>query len=116
MSVVTDVWIIVGDVGGRDPAEGRVEKISQIVANFVSTVGGWPVLNEPYPTISLMREDWGSLQGGNKVAGSAAIWFGWNYADVPALEQHLKSLGIKHVTIWSHHENKHDSPPRVVSL
>lgn len=110
MSVVTDVWIIVGDVEyPRESAEARVEKIAQVVQGFLGI--SWPL-----PTISLIRDDWQTLQNGTKVAGSAAIWFGYNYADMPKLEACLKGAGFTHVTIWSHHENHADQPPRVVQL
>lgn len=112
MSVVTDVWIVVGDVddpGARISAERQVER----VALAVQQMFGW---ESPPPVISLMRDDWRELQRGSKVAGSAAIWVGLNHARIEDLEERLKTAGFRHVTIWSHHENRKASPPRVTSF
>ena len=116
MSVVTDVFVIVGDVEmPYESAESRAPKIAEEIVKFLGKDNpDW----KPWamPVISLMRDDWGSLQNGSKVAGSACIWFGYNFADMPGLEAHLKAKGFEHLTIWSHHENKKDQPPRVVNL
>jgi hypothetical protein len=110
VSSVTDVFVIVGDT-----AEDAAESIAPKVAKAVSAFRGWP--DAPQPVISLMRDDWQSLQGGSKVAGSAAIWVGLNFADIEGLEGHLRSEGFKNITLWSHHENDtdHGVAPRVVS-
>lgn len=108
MSSVTDVFVIVGDTAD-DQAESIAPKVVEAIRTF-RDFGEMPV-------ISLVRDDWLTLQGGGKVAGSAAIWFGFNYADMEGLEAHLKDAGFTNLTIWSHHENDPDRgvPPRVVS-
>lgn len=108
MSSVTDMFVIVGDTDDEH-AESIAPKVAEAVAAF-----GGPRLSR-LPVISLMRGDWETLNGGSKVAGSAILWFGWNHADPEGLEQHLKEQGFKHITVWSHHENDDDKPPRVVS-
>lgn len=115
MSVVTDVFVIVGDIEmPHEPAEARVLKVAEAIVDFLRLGTGW----DPWAlrTISLMRDDWESLQGPSKVAGSAAIWFGYNHADMEGLEDHLRVKGFTHITVWSHHENCKDQPPRVASL
>lgn len=115
MSVVTDVFVLVGDIherGNYQGAEGRAPEVAKAIAEFIfGGHGGGSI-----PVISLMRDDWKSLQNGNKVAGSAAIWFGYNFADMEGLESHLKAKGFKHLTVWSHHEHEKGDPPRVVSF
>lgn len=108
MSSVTDMFVIVGNTDGE-----RAEILAPKVAGAIADFGGLAQL----PVISLLRDDWQSLQAGSKVAGSAAIWFGWNYAAPEDLEDHLREAGFKNVTVWSHHENDTDKqiPPRVVS-
>lgn len=113
MSNVTDMFVIVGDSDGPTGRLGA-EDVAPAVAEATRTFIG---LDNPMPVISLRRDDWESLQGGSKVAGSACIWFGWNYARPADLEEHLKGLGFKHITVWSHHEfaGMDGIPPRVVS-
>ena len=88
------MFVIVGDSDG-DTGFVSAEDVSQEVAEAISTF----VYGEEsdVPVISLRREDWQSLQSG-KVAGSAVIWFGWNYAQPEKLEEHLKAQGFKHIT------------------
>lgn len=123
MSNVTDMFVIIGDSDGptgRITAEGIAPKVAEIIRGFIyqadpadadQTLGRVPV-------ISCNRDDWSSLQGGPKVAGSAVIWFAWNYARPQELEERLKAEGFKHITVWSHHEfaGMDGIPPRVVSL
>ena len=116
MSSVSDMFVIVGDSdgdGGRRSVSA--EDIAPDIADAISSF----IYDEPgtIPVISLNRDDWSSLQGGTKVAGSAVIWFGWNYARPQELEEHLKAQGFKHITVWSHHEfaGMDGVPPRVVS-
>lgn len=110
MSSVTDMFVIVGD-----SEDGPAEDVAPTVAAAVSAFEDGRLNN--LPVISLNREDWLSLQGGSKIAGSAVIWFGWNYARPDELIAHLKMWGFKNITVWAHHEN--DGPdgvaPRVVS-
>lgn len=113
MSNVTDMFVIIGDSDGptgRIGAEDIAPKVAEAIRAFIE-------LNNPLPVISCERDDWDSLQGSNKAAGGAAIWFGWNYARPQELEEHLKGLGFKHITIWSHHEfaGRDGIAPRVVS-
>lgn len=110
MSSVTDMFVIVGDAD-REHAETIAPKVAAAIAEFEE--GRLSRL----PIISLMRDDWRALQGGSKVAGSAAIWFGWNFARPEELEDHLRQKGFTNITVWSHHENDANSgvPPRVVS-
>jgi hypothetical protein len=119
---VTDVFVIIGDADGpygRVGAEDIASQVAEIIQQFIyraypddedQTLGEVPV-------ISLKREDWESLQSGPKVAGSAVIWFAWNYAHPEELEERLKAEGFKHITVWSHHEfaGMDGVPPRVVS-
>ena len=117
MSVVTDVFILVGDVhvpGEYESAESRAPKVAEAIVDFLTRDVGWE--RWTMPVISLMRDDWADLQSGSKVAGSAAIWFGYNHARMDELEQHLRDRGFKHLTVWSHHENCKDEPPKVVSI
>lgn len=109
MSSVTDVFVIIGDTDG-DSAENIAPQVVRSIKDFVGH--DWKL-----PIISLMREDWATLQGGSKVAGSAAIWLGYNYADMAGLEAHLLEQGFTNITVWSHHENDTDrgTAPRVVS-
>jgi hypothetical protein len=107
VSSVTDIFVIVGDTD-EDQAEGIAPKVAAAIQAFREC--DWEL-----PVISLMRDDWQSLQAGGKVAGSAAIWFGYNHADVGGLEAHLLAEGFTNITVWSHHENDSDKPPRVVS-
>ena len=107
MSSVTDMFVIVGD-----SEDGPAEDIAPKVAKAITTVGDGRLDN--LPVISLVRDDWDTLQGGSKVAGSAVIWFGWNYAHPDELIAHLKNEGFKHITVWSHHEYSDDAP-KVVS-
>lgn len=107
MSSVTDVFIIIGDTDS-DSAESIAPQVVRSIKDFVGY--DWKL-----PVISLMREDWAALQGGSKVAGSAAIWFGYNYADMAGLEAHLREQGFTNITVWSHHENDSDRAPRVMS-
>ncbi|MFC5799097.1 hypothetical protein [Streptomyces formicae] len=107
MSSVTDVFVIIGDTD-RESAESIAPKVARAIKDFRGA--DWRL-----PVISLMRDDWQALQGGSKVAGSAAIWFGYNYADMGGLEAHLLAEGFTNLTVWSHHENDSDKAPRVVS-
>ena len=108
MSSVTDMFVIVGDTDD-DHAEGIAPQVAEAIMAF----GNLRLAR--LPVISLMRDDWESLQGGSRVAGSAVIWFGWNYADPEGLVRHLKAQGFKHLTVWAHHENDNCKPPLVVS-
>lgn len=113
MSNVTDMFVIVGDSDGpkgRVGAEDTAYEVAEVIRAFVE-------LDYPIPVVSLRRDDWESLQGGNKIAGSAVIWFGWNYARPEELEEHLKAQGFRHITVWSHHEfaGMDGIAPRVVS-
>lgn len=111
MSSVTDMFVIVGD-----SEDGAAEDIAPTVATAISAFEETERLSR-LPVISLNRKDWLSLQGGSKIAGSAVIWFGWNYARPDELVRHLKTQGFKNITVWAHHEN--DGPdgiaPKVVS-
>jgi hypothetical protein len=116
MSVVTDVFILVGDVripGEYLSAEEQAPRVAEAIVDYQIADSGYE--RWEMPVISLMRDDWADLQCG-KVAGSAAIWFGYNYADIDGLVGHLRHRGFKHLTIWSHHENEKDMPPKVVSI
>lgn len=107
MSSVTDMFVIVGD-SDDGPAEDVAPRVAEAIADVgEGRLGGLPV-------ISLVREDWETLQGGSKVAGSAVLWFGWNYADPDELIDHLKNRGFQHITVWAHHEYA-DGAPTVVS-
>lgn len=108
MSSVTDVFVIIGDTEDENAGD-----IAPEVAKAITAFE--PLRLARMPVISLMRDDWEALQGGSKVAGSAVIWFGWNYADMEGLERHLRARGFEHITLWSHHENDYCKPPRVVS-
>ena len=119
MSSVTDMFVIIGDPGYTKDAtaEDIAPKVSEAISDFF---GGGSLSDLPVahlPVISLRHDDWQSLQGGYKVAGSACIWFGWNYAHPEELEKHLKDAGFRNITVWSHDEHsKVDGvPPRVVS-
>ena len=110
MSSVTDVFVIVGD-SEDGPAEHVAPMVAKALWEAVYAVpareyGGDPVrdFSAEIPIISLERADWKMLQHGSKVAGSAVIWFGWNYARPDELVSHLKAKGFKHITVWSHHE------------
>lgn len=107
MSSVTDIFVIVGD-----SEDGCAENVAPLVAQAISEVEEHRL--NCLPIISLDREDWSDLQGGSKVAGSAVIWFGWNYAQPDILIDYLKAKGFKHITVWAHHEFS-DDPPEVVS-
>lgn len=120
---MTDVFVIVGDSD-----KGNAERVAPLVAKAiweavyvkpVEEYGGDPVedFSSEIPIISLERDDWHSLQHGSKVAGSACIWFAWNYARPVELEEHLKAQGFNNITVWSHHEfgGSDGVPPRVVS-
>lgn len=110
MSVVTDMFVIVGD-SEDGSAENLAPKVAEAITGFL--------YDQVFkiPVISLCRDDWQTLQSGSKVAGSACIWFGWNYAQPDELEEHLKAQGFKHITVWSHHEfaGMDGEAPRVVS-
>lgn len=120
MSSVTDMFVIVGDSEDGD-AEDIAPKVAEAITDFIHgekvSIPAIAPKPDDTPVISLKRDDWNSLQGGSKVAGSAVIWFGWNYARPEELEAHLKAEGFKHVTVWSHHEfaGQDGEPPRVVS-
>jgi hypothetical protein len=109
MSNVTDVFVIIGDTEGAN-AETIAPKVAEAICAFICDEPG------SLPVISVRRDDWQSLQSG-KVAGGAAIWFGWNYGYPDELEEHLKAAGFTHITVWSHHEfgGRDGIPPRVVS-
>lgn len=107
MSSVTDMFVLIAD-----SEAGRAEAIAPKVAEAITELDDWRLAR--LPVISLNRDDWSDLQGGNKVAGSAVIWFGWNYAQPDELIEHLKAKGFKHITVWSHHEFS-DDEPKVVS-
>jgi hypothetical protein len=109
MSNVTDMFVIIGDTE-NEHAETIAPKVAEAISAFIG-------LNNPLPVISLERDDWDSLQGSNKAAGSAVIWFGWNYAHPQELEEHLKAQGFTNITVWSHHEfaGMDGVAPRVVS-
>lgn len=113
MSSVTDMFVIVGD-----SEDGYAEDIAPRVADAIRDFEDHPRLSR-LPVISLCRKDWEELQGGSKVAGSAVIWFGWNYGRPDELADYLKAQGFKHITVWSHHENDAPGPdsraPKVVS-
>lgn len=119
MSSVTDMIVIIGDTGhyGGDRAEDIAPKVAEIIRDFIYRADEGETITGKVPVISLRRDDWASLQGGYKVAGSAVIWFGWNYAHPEELEEHLKAQGFKNLTVWSHDEHsKADGiAPRVVS-
>lgn len=113
MSNVTDMFVIIGDSDGPTgclSAADTAPRVAEIIRAFIG-------LDDPLPVISLQHDDRYALQGGNKVAGSAVIWFGWNYAQPEELEERLKAEGFKHITVWSHHEfaGRDGIPPRVVS-
>jgi hypothetical protein len=110
VSSVTNVFVLIGDsVDGL--AEEVAPKVARVIAEFVDGV------DTDIPVISLNRDDWQHLQGGRKVAGGAALWFGWNYGHPNDLVKHLKEQGFKHITVWSHdeHDNIDGRPPQVVS-
>lgn len=122
MSNVTDMFVIIGDSDGPTGgvlAEDIAPKVAEIIRGFIysadpndadQTLGSVPV-------ISCNRDDWSDLQGGYKVAGSAVIWFAWNYARPQELEDRLKTEGFKHITMWSQRETDglDGIPPKVVS-
>jgi hypothetical protein len=110
VSSVTSVFILVGNTD-----EECAETIAPKVAKAIHVFRGWPDTEQP--VISLMRDDWESLQAGGKVAGCAAVWTGLNYADMEGLEGHLRAEGFTNITVWSQHENDpdHGRAPRVVS-
>jgi hypothetical protein len=110
MSNVTDVFVLIGD--SRDGlAEEVAPKVAEAIAEFVDGI------NADTPIISINRDDWGSLQGGRKGAGGAAIWFGWNYGHPAELVSHLEAAGFTHITVWSQRETDgcDGVPPTVVS-
>jgi hypothetical protein len=110
MSRVTDVFVLIGD--SRDGlAEEVAPKVGAAIAEFVDGI------NADTPIISANRDDWNLLQGGRKVAGGAAIWFGWNYGHPDQLVEHLKAQNFKHITVWSQTETDGTDgiPPTVVS-
>jgi hypothetical protein len=118
VSYVTDVFVIIGD-----SEDGRAEDIAPRVAEAVHAFIGLAP-EYPIPVISLpccpaegTDIDMCMIQGGNKYAGSAALWIGWNYGCPEELEAHLKGLGFMHITVWSHKEDQgiDGVPPRVVS-
>lgn len=110
MSSVTDMFVIVGVSD-----DGQAEDIAPRVALSIADFGGERL--SILPVISLDRDDWRTLQGGSKVAGSAVLWFGWNFSDPEGLENHLRKQGFTNITVWSHHESDPTDgvPPRVVS-
>lgn len=119
MSSVTDVFIIVGDTFDIH-AEDIAPKVAKAAYDHIFSVYSEADRSGTFPVISLMRDDWRTLQGGSKVAGSAVIWLGWNHATLagPAeLEDRLKAEGFTNITLWTHHENdsRDEIPPRVVS-
>ncbi|MFD5107149.1 hypothetical protein [Streptomyces cinereoruber] len=107
---MTSVFVIIGDRNENEHAESIALQAVRAIKDFVGH--DWKL-----PVISLMRDDWATLQGGSKVAGCAAIWFGYNYADMGGLEAYLLGQGFTNITVWSQHENDpdHGTPPRVVS-
>jgi hypothetical protein len=121
MSSVTDMFVIIGD-SEDGLAEAVAPKVAKAIWEAVYAIPAreygddCPVedFSADIPIISLERDDWPTLQHGSKVAGSAVIWFGWNYAQPDELVDHLKAGGFKHITVWSHHELSDDAP-RVVS-
>lgn len=122
MSNITDMFVIVGDIDGptgRITAEDIAPKVAEIIRRFIyyADPDDADQALGTVPVISRTRDDWQSLQGGYKVAGSACIWFAWNYAQPQELEERLKVEGFKHITVWSHHEfaGMDGIPPRVVS-
>jgi hypothetical protein len=121
MSDVTDCFVIIGDPGYTEDgsAETIAPKVAEIIRGFIyyASEDDEDKTLPPVPVISLERDDWSGLQGGPKVAGSAVIWFGWNYARPQELEERLKAEGFKNITVWSHNEHaKADGvPPRIVS-
>lgn len=121
MSNVTDMFVIIGDSDGptgRIAAEDIAPKVAETIRNVLYPDAEDSGRSVHMPVISCVRDDWQQLQGGHKVAGSAVIWFAWNYARPGELEERLKAEGFKHITVWSHHEfaGMDGVPPRVVSL
>lgn len=122
MSNVTDMFVIVGDSDGpegRISAEDIAPKVAETIRKFIyyADPDDADQALGTVPVISCARDDWHTLQGGYKGAGSAAIWFAWNYAHPEELEDRLKAEGFKHITVWSHHEfaGRDGIAPRVVS-
>ncbi|MFI5687874.1 hypothetical protein [Streptomyces sp. NPDC051636] len=117
MSNVTDCFVIVGDTEDAT-AETIAPKVAAIIRPFLYLV---PPDDDQdltdVPVISAAREDMRGLQGGPKAAGSAVIWFAWNYARPAELVERLKAEGFKHITVWWHHEfaGLDGIPPTVVS-
>lgn len=113
MSYVTDLFVIIGDTEDG-PAEEVAPRVAEAVHAFIELHP-----DNPIPVLSLSREDFdiNLIQGGNKYASSAALWIGWNYGRPEELEEHLKGLGFKNITVWSHKEDQgiDGIPPRVVS-
>lgn len=113
LSYVTNLFIIIGDT-----FDASAEKMAPQVAEAVHAFIGLAPDNQ-IPVLSLDRKDIdiNLIQGGNKYASSAALWIGWNYGHPEELEEHLKSLGFTHITVWSHKEDQgaDEIPPRVVS-
>lgn len=113
MSSVTSCWVIIPDGSDYtlDSEEKRVREVADFIRDWIVTENDWPVRyhDKPWPTIDLLRDDWASLQAGSKVAGMAAIWFGWNYADPEKLGDALAEFEAARgaMFIWQHeNENK----------
>jgi hypothetical protein len=121
VSNATDMFVIIGDSDGPTgwiSAEDIAPKVADIIRDVLYPDSDNSHRAVHMPVISCNRDDWQQLQGGHKVAGSACIWFAWNYARPEELEERLKAEGFRHVTVWSHHEfaGMDGIPPRVVSL
>lgn len=116
MSSVTDMFVIIGD-SDLGSAELIAPQVARAITEFENSQfedDASPGRLDRLPVLSLERDDWSDLQGGSKVAGSAVLWFGWNYAQPGKLIDCLKAKGFKHITVWSHHEFT-DEAPTVVS-
>jgi hypothetical protein len=121
MSSVTSFFVLVGNDRDypSDMAEARIKRIAKDIAGYLYDgrryAGEVPADTDVSDrTISLDREDWDILQFGSKVAGGAAVWFGWNYADAEGLIKDLIGKGWKDVTVWWQHENDESPTVKVI--
>lgn len=119
MSSVTSLFVLVGDDPDARPSDTAEERIKRIAGDITDYVydrdryaGELPeVIDVTDRIISLDREDWDALQFGSKTAGGAALWFGWNYADVEGLIKTLTSKDWRNITVWWQHEG--DAAPSI---